>query len=637
MKGFAARYSVATPKLDPKTSTDQQAAVLLKAMVPAAGTYDPLAGKSSQMQQSGGLAASIAGMFFGNAVGLAAGGTMLLQSIKGAVSPDTEFHSAFAQATDHDGLAMCMKAPPQKARTRAAYLWAYRVPNLKAPALSMAGPTFLPAGLTSTIALKADVEGGVKLLEKAREWRLVAASGAGEKVTVHASSAPNSMDLDLTKVKAPAGEYKLAANWDWDSWEIAGKVHVVELADFKGVKLAPKAGDVLIEGSGHVMLKLTGADFQFLEKAAVTKQSPHTVAAVETHFTLPMGKRCGAQDTVEVDIDTAVRGTYQLVLTQAGGSHREIAFTILPPNPVITGLPVRVNLEEAKQALRFDGKNLERIEAVSSAAGEIKGGLANGGWTGSVRLAGLVRVGQVFPISIKVKGLESPLVVEGAIKVYSARPAISEVRKSVPAALGISFRADELPAGTAVGFTIAYSRSRDTAEGTVETRPVVELGCKTGGLRKAFRLSPDDHTAGIELSVAAPGMLFLSLDPSLAGYPGCLLTATVDIDPEGKSDAYPIGRIVRVPRIEQFTLTNEQIGTAAFVGILKGKDLDVIAQTGWNEQGGVRVENVPTPAPGDAAAQTLRVALPWPAPSPHAPLYIWLRGESEGRRTGASY
>jgi hypothetical protein len=35
--------------------------------------------------------------------------------------------------------------------------------------------------------------------------------------------------------------------------------------------------------------------------------------------------------------------------------------------------------------------------------------------------------------------------------------------------------------------------------------------------------------------------------------------------------------------------------------------------------------------------ESLRVAIPWPAPAPHAPLYIWLRGEERGRLTSAQY
>ena len=54
LKGFSSRYGVALPKLDAKASTNQQASVLLKTLLPTAGSYDPLAARNSQAQQSGG-------------------------------------------------------------------------------------------------------------------------------------------------------------------------------------------------------------------------------------------------------------------------------------------------------------------------------------------------------------------------------------------------------------------------------------------------------------------------------------------------------------------------------------------------------------------------------------------------------
>jgi hypothetical protein len=41
--------------------------------------------------------------------------------------------------------------------------------------------------------------------------------------------------------------------------------------------------------------------------------------------------------------------------------------------------------------------------------------------------------------------------------------------------------------------------------------------------------------------------------------------------------------------------------------------------------------------PGEHPSQSLRVVLPWPAPGPHAPLYVWLRGEPQGRKTSVTY
>jgi hypothetical protein len=98
-----------------------------------------------------------------------------------------------------------------------------------------------------------------------------------------------------------------------------------------------------------------------------------------------------------------------------------------------------------------------------------------------------------------------------------------------------------------------------------------------------------------------------------------------------------IGRVIRVPRLDKFTLTGEKVGDASYAGAVEGRDLDVIEKAGWDAQNGVPVESIPTPVPGDSARQTLRVVLPWPAPAPHAPLYVWLRGESQGRKTPVTY
>ena len=46
---------------------------------------------------------------------------------------------------------------------------------------------------------------------------------------------------------------------------------------------------------------------------------------------------------MNVEVDTAAHGTYQLLLAQADGKTHEVPLTILPPAPRISNLPVRVN------------------------------------------------------------------------------------------------------------------------------------------------------------------------------------------------------------------------------------------------------------------------------------------------------
>jgi hypothetical protein len=635
LKGFAAHYGVPAPRLDPTATKDQQASVLLQTLLPTASSYDPLAAGHQQVQASTGLAASVVGLFFGNAVGLAAGGTALLEGIKGAMFPGLEFRSVFAQNEDGGGgLALCTKTPSQKARTRIAYLWAYRVPNLDPPVAALQGAVHLPAGLATTVRATA-AKGAVKELARARDWRLVpAAGGAPVPVSVKLASEPGSLTIDLTHARLQPGEYKLAATWDWDTLDLGGAVYVHALGDFSRVRLAPGAHDRLIEGSGTVAITLTGADFEFLEKAGVARAGEETAKIAAARFTLPLGPGKGPQNTVRVQIDTAARGTYRLLLTQSGGRMDEVPLTVLPPNPALTGLPVRVNQQAGAQPLHLAGTGLERVEAVSSEAGEVHGAARDAGWSGTIKLKPDAAVGSTFAVSLKVTGLDAPLAVPAAIKVFGPRPSIAGVRKAVPDTLGLTLRPGELPSGTIVGLSIAVKQYRDPASGP-EATPRVELGCKSGGLRAALQLSPDTGTNG--LRVAAPGLLFLSLDPGTVGYPGCLLTATVEMEPEGRSDAFVIGKVIRAPKLDEFTLTNEQISPSTYVGVLKGHDLDVIEKTGWDPHHGVPVETVPAPVPGDPAEQTMRVAMPWPAPAPHAPLYVWLRGEDEGRKTGVSY
>jgi hypothetical protein len=131
-------------------------------------------------------------------------------------------------------------------------------------------------------------------------------------------------------------------------------------------------------------------------------------------------------------------------------------------------------------------------------------------------------------------------------------------------------------------------------------------------------------------------LLFLSFDPGMIGQPGCALEATVSSELVGASDPQTLGRVIRLPRIESFVLTNEKVGSSAYAGILTGQDLETIEKTGWAPDAGVATRDLPRPVAGQGQKQSLKVVLPWPAPIPHSPLYIWLRGETQGRATKAT-
>jgi hypothetical protein len=630
LKGLSSQYGVAAPKLDTNASSNDQAALLLKTFLPAAGAYDPLATRSTQVQQSGGLAASVAGMFFGNPVALAAGGAALFANLKTAMFPGTDFRSAFAQFAGSDGMALCTKNLSSKSKTRSAYLWAYRIPEIKKPTVSLEGTPHVPLGSKSSVGVKFGAGATAKALSLARDWRLTPVAGGAPVAVDVQPAAADALEIGLSKAKLATGEYQLAATWDWEPLPVSGTIDLRPYSHFAHVTLAAGDHDKLIEGNGTIAVKLTGADFEFLDKVTV-ESSEHGARPADVSFSLPAGKRAGPQDTVIVSVDTAKRGPERLLLTQSDGVAHEIPITILPPDPKISNLPIRLNLGEPREAIHLQGSGLARIEGVSSDAGGIQGTTEAHGWSGTIAPSDSLAEGQTFSLRLKVQGLDQPVTVPDAIEIVGPRPKIRGAQKSLAGALGIEIGAEELPAGTMAGLVLNVDHLEEGS------RPRLELRCATGELRQALALSPGEPPDGASLTFAGPGVLYLSFDPGAVGYAGCRLVATISVEPEGRSDPFVLGRVIRIPRLDKFTLTSEKVGDSSYAGTLEGRDLDVIDKAGWDGAHGVPVESIPTPTPGDTARQSLRVVLPWPAPAPHAPLYVWLRGEAAGRKTAVVY
>lgn len=629
LKGVSAEYGVNAQKLNSAATSDQQAALLLGALVPAANAFDPLGTQSAQVQQTGGVAASVAGLFFGNPVALAAGGAALFSNLKTVLFPNTEFRSAFAQNAGRGNLALCTKSQGAKIKTRAAYLWAYRVPQLSKPAFELAKSPNLLSGMKSAVELKPGKGTTVKDLAFARDWRLISDSGEGA-FSVPITAAGSVVDIDLSKLRVPAGDYRLGYTWDWNALTVTGTVHVHPADDLSTARLPPHEHDKLIEGNGIVTVELSGPDFEFLNKATI-QSSARGAKPEDVPFHLPLGMGAGPQNVVALDIDTGKSGAYTLVLSQADGVARKVPVAVLPENPKISNLPLRFNTGEKHQTLRLKGSGMDRIEAVASDAGEISGSSDGDDWSGEIHLKPGAKRGQTFALVLKVKGLDDPLTVPDAIEIVGARPRIQSVQKALSNALGIDIGREELPAGVPSGLVLNLDPVHDS------TRARVDLLCASGESRRELTLSAGSAGAGASLTTAGPGALYLAFDPGIVGYAGCKLVATVTVDPDGSSDPYPLGRVIRVPRLDKFTLSSEKVGDASYAGTVDGHDLDVIEKVGWDAANGVPVDAIPTPVPGDHPSQSLRVVLPWPAPAPHAPLYIWLRGETQGRRTAVSY
>lgn len=164
-----------------------------------------------------------------------------------------------------------------------------------------------------------------------------------------------------------------------------------------------------------------------------------------------------------------------------------------------------------------------------------------------------------------------------------------------------------------------------------------ELSVEHLGGGATVDLTCGEKTVRVPARTAGAGVLFFAIDPGTIGQSGCSLAATVAVPATGTSGPMALGRVVRLPRIGRFQLTDEKLGDAVYAGIIEGEDLETIAKTGWDDQTGLGVETLPTAMGGDAHRQMLKIALPWPAPAPHAPLFVWLRGETQGRPTGVKY
>jgi hypothetical protein len=633
LTGFASQSGASVPKLDRAASTNEQALTLMRTLNPALGSYDPLSQPpSARFQQSVGLAASVAGLFLGNTVGLAAGSAMMVQNLRTMMFPGTAFRSALVQSSANGPLTLCAKREEGKSRMRLAYLWALRLPNAPKPALTMADTANVPLGLASGIKVKVAEETTWKHLGRARDWQLVSSDGKGYMVPVKVV-AGKGLSLNLAKVALPAGAYKLKAGWDWDSFEVGGDVQAAPLATFDEARVSAASQDKLVTASGVVRATLEGADFEFVEKVALRKAGEERATPKELVFTLPLGKRAGPQRSVEVEIDTTklAAGQYSLLLTQSDGEEHPIAMRILPPHPRISNLPLAANTGEPSQTVILRGSGLDRIEQIQSERAEIAVLMVPGGTSteraATMRLSAGAHKGDRADLDLKVEGVSQPLRLTGALAVLGPRPKIASVKASLPEELSVALKGAELPAGAVVSFSMQVEN--------LVSDPVVDLRCGSSG--PAFRVRAGEKRDSARLELAGQGLLFLSVDPAAAGQPGCVLTASVEISPEGASDPATLGRLVRLPRIKSFVLTDEKLAPEVYAAVLKGEGLDTIEKTGWNPEAGLAVTDLPKPAPGEGHEQTLRVALPWPSPTPHAPLYIWLRGENAGRATQARY
>ena len=647
LSGFGSTYNIAVPKLDATQPASAQATVLMQAMMPSLSNYDPITQSSAGVvAQSAGLAGAVATMFFGSPVGLAAGGAALVLNLRTLVFPDTDFRSAFAQPFQTTGLALCAKNEPEKARTRVAYLWMMKVPNAEAPPVALPATAYLPIGGKSTIKVPFKKADESRLLARAHGWELVSAtSHADVPVKVQAGTPDDTLDIDLTQTKLPAGDYHLAALWDWEPLQVKGDVDLRPLADFSKAKVVQQSADHLVTGTGTVKVELTGADFEFVNKVAMAKAGDKRATPKEILFTLPKGLAQGDQESLEVEVDTSTwdAGSYHLILTQSNGSSHDVPLVIHPPNPTLENLPYRANIGDTQQTVLLQGTWLERIARITTpgAAWELAPVKTDQHdlkqRKATVKLQAGEHPDDVLTASVFVQDIESPLVFNSGLKVAGPRPKIASFTLSLAQQPDVQLAQGEIPAGAATSFSLSTLNAG--------AHPTLSLACANAGfLRAPLELHPGDRTPNAQLDFAGDSGLFLSVDPGAVGLSGCQLAAVISTDETGSSDPVVLGRVIRLPRIEKLSLSDDKVGSTLYGGSLTGVDLQMIEKTGWDAKTSYPVQGIPTtvpvqgtPDPNAAQEQTLKIELSWPPPSPHAPIYVWLRGESTGRLTDVKY
>lgn len=624
LMGFAAAFGRPVPALDRNAPADQQVATLLRALNPALATYDPLAPEPQQrLQQSALLAATVGSLFLGSPVGLAAGGASLFMNLSSMMFPDTDFRSAFVQTAPEQSLLLCARRERTRSRARQAYLWAVRIPDADPPSLALASPSRVLAGAKTLLPVRASEPGTWKNLDRARDWHLVAAdSGAKVPVAVKAVPEKEALELDLAGAKVAAGVYALAGTWDWETFSVGGQIEVRHLSA-EAPRLARGAGDRLVRGSGLVPVELEGCDLEFVEKLELRRSAgePARLKFART----PAGV------TVPLDTNELEAGRYTLAFYFPDGTVRETPLRILPPHPKLEGLPLRLNLGEAEQRIRLRGAGLGRIQRITSPLAEIELSSSVGpdGRDAVVRLSAQAHKGDRGDLAIYVEGIEQPLEALAALQVIGPRPRIHAAQASLPEGLGIELAEGELPAGSFAGFSLLVQ--------PLESPPSVRVECAEKHLTiRAETARLDEPRAAVKLRQTGRETLYLTFDPGAVGQAGCTVTVQVATESQGSSDPFVLGKVIRLPRIYSFEVSDRKVGELGYAATLTGEELERIERVGWREDFGLPVTELPVPL-ASGEKQALEVTVPWPPPAPRAPLYVWLRGETRGRKTGARY
>jgi hypothetical protein len=624
LQGFSSQFGLNVP-LNRNAPSQAQASALFRAINPQIASYDPLASQGTAAEgQTARLATSVGELFFGTPVGLAAGGTALLLDLRSLAFPNSEFLSSFSQPLPDDGLGLCAKTGSAPIHTRIAYLWAMRVPNVGAPALSIGKANSLPASVKSPLPVT--ISGGDwKYVDNARDWTLQPDSGKPAPVKIQKLGDAKQLELDLGKDIKP-GRYRLQANWDWDRFEVKGFVEVRALSDFASARLLPSSGDRLVGMTGKVPVTLGDGDFEFVTKVQIKKLHDEFASPTIVPFVLPQGLREGPQDRMDIQIDTTDldAGSYQLMLSQVDGKTHSVSLEILTAPPTIENLPMVMNEGVSTGEFVLKGQRLNLLKRLELASGSIDLAADSPGQTQrglTLKMASGISAGTSFAIKAFIQDRSEPLILSNAVRVVGPRPNITEVTLARPADQTVQLEAGELPVGVYVSAMLSVEH--------LQSNSVMKLGCGPEDSGNVT-LHLGEHSGPLSAHQLTPNQVFLSFDTG-TWRNGCILQASVANDGEGESPLHQMGRLVLVPHIESFELTADAAGGTPLRADLMGENLETIEKIGWTVDRGDVVAGLPL-SMGDGQKQQLQTPID-PPPGPAASVFLWLRNETKPRLT----
>ena len=304
LSGFASQYGLAV-QIDKSAPPAIQAQTLFTTMNPQLAAYNPIASNSTaeRLGQTASIAAAAATLFFGSPIGLAAGGTAMVLDLRSIAFPGTQFRSSFAQPA-RAGVNLCGQRGSLPPHTRAAYIWALRVPNTGAPAISVGDANFLPLRQKATVPVQVKAEDW-KYLQRTRKWTLQDAEGHDSDLKVLKTGTDHELEIDLENAKLSPGDYRLMGYWDWSSFHANGILHLRPLSDFKSTQLDAASQNALLAHTGKIPVTLRGDDFEFTKKVEIERAGDEFATPEPVRFLLPKGPHLGPQESMDLQIDTS--------------------------------------------------------------------------------------------------------------------------------------------------------------------------------------------------------------------------------------------------------------------------------------------------------------------------------------------